>query len=444
MEKFKSGTVRAATPKKSTYVTPQKSKNNLAKFQAVNPLPMQYLGSKSRISRWIVNNISQKLPHATTFFDLFSGTGAVALEAASHGYEIVTNDLQPYSYAILKSTFKTRKTGISALLPKVSALKETAILLKGKRNKLRKHLLQEDEFFASWESNKFDWKKYKKFCETTPRLEDNAELKDKRNADGWHLFSWYYPNSYFGVRQCLEIDALREFADSLKADEKAHVLAAVISVMTFTVSSTTHLAQYIKPNNAKQAEFILKKRLKSIIDPVLDRLKNLKNAAHLEAQEVFNCDYLVALNKMKTDRSVVVYADPPYFKEHYSRYYHVLDTFYLYDYPQVTINPQTDKLTEGKYRKDRNVSEFGLRSKVSMAFEKMLTTCSTKKFSVAISYANTSLIDAAEMRRIIKKCGYKVVSSLEKDLMHSAQGQPSNKIAQEFLYLLEPKDEKAS
>jgi len=421
----------------------EKKKNFvLADFGPVNPLPMQYLGAKGRISRWIISNIDKEFPRATKFVDLFAGTGAVSIEAAAHGYDVVLNDIQPYSYAVLSSVFEKPKLGLAKLADELHTyVTSKSNLLSGSRKKLRSYLKEEDLFVESLKLQKFAWTKYRKFNETTPRYSTKTQAKNKKALNNHDLFSWYYPNTYFGIRQCLEIDTIREFADSKDVNTRAHILAAVISALTFTVSSTTHLAQFIKPNTKKQAEFLLRKRTKSIVDSVIHRLRKLSECSDFSAGKVYNLDYLEALKKIPASKSTVVYADPPYFKEHYSRYYHVLDTFYLYDYPELSLNPQTGSLTEGKYRTNRIISDFGLRSKVENAFSNMLRVCKSKGFSVAISYANTSLIDKAKMTRLITASGYKILSLEEKGLMHSAQGQPSNKIALEYLYLLVPQDE---
>ena len=67
----------------------------------------------------------------------------------------------------------------------------------------------------------------------------------------------------------------------------------------------------------------------------------------------------------------------PYFKEHYSRYYHVLNTLCLYDYPALPINPQTHELSIGRNREDRRGSDFGKKAKALGAFETLITKCAT-------------------------------------------------------------------
>jgi len=400
-----------------------------------NPLPMQYLGSKARITDWLMDAIDQEFPKCDTFFDLFSGTGSVSLEAAARGYYIVANDIQPYSYAILKSLFFLPKGRIKNLIPRLEALKAEKKILKGSRCFLKTYLKKEDDFLKQVFAKSFKWKTYKKFCDGTPILNSNPDFKDLSSSPGWCLFSQYYTNNYFGVRQSLEIDTLRQFAETLPSSQKENLIAAVISVLTFAVSSTTHLAQYLKPNSDKQVRFLLKKRSIGIIDGVIERIRRLQGFQNHQDGKIYNHDFMDALEKTPSGDNVVVYADPPYFKEHYSRYYHVLDTFYLYDYPQLTINDRTLDITTGRYRENRIRSDFGLKSKVVSTFESMLKKCHEKGYFVAISYADTSLIGADQMLEIIESCGFKVAVK-QKALLHSAQGQPRNKIAQEFLYLL--------
>ena len=119
-----------------------------------NPLPLQYLGSKTRISRWIVDNISKQVPEVSTFVDLFAGTGAVSLEAFEQGYDVILNDIQPYSYAILKSIFITPKIGLGNIVTDLILLKKQSELLSGQRNFLKDFLKKETDIIKSFEEKK--------------------------------------------------------------------------------------------------------------------------------------------------------------------------------------------------------------------------------------------------------------------------------------------------
>lgn len=392
-----------------------------------HPLPMQYLGSKLRISKWILDEIEGYFGKNERFIDLMSGTGAVAHEANLRGYKITANDIQPYSYIVLKSVFKDEKTNLSRLLSDFADyFKDDSVLLRG-REHCTNNLAIERQFQTDLLAGKLDWQKYKKFCTETAQ---NPPLVTKR----YDLFSTYYPNTYFGVRQCLELDAIQEFAADLPDELKTHLIASVVSSMTFLVSSTTHLAQFLKPSSETTAAHLIRRRSLSIIDESLKRLRSLAEYPTPAESIVSNADYRDVLKSVDTKEGVV-YADPPYFKEHYSRYYHVLDTFALYDFPELSFNSRLGTTTVGRYRENRITSDFGLKSKVSNAFDELFLLSAEKGLNVALSYASTSLLSAEHIVELSRKYGYESKIKV-KTLLHSGQGQATrNKKVTEYLFL---------
>jgi len=395
------------------------------------PLPMQYLGSKYRIGERILTQISGKCSEQKRFVDLCSGTGTVALAAADSGYEIICNDLQPYSAAILKSMFVEPTACIDDLLQSLNGLDGDKHLLGKGRQFLAESLAEESSYFEKFEGNDWPWEKYAKFCN-----EIEISRGDEVDDGKYDLFSKYYPNTYFGVRQCLEIDFLREYADSCTSPAKAHVLAATISAMTYAVSSTTHLAQYLKPKNQSSVEGLYKRRKIVIIDLVIQRLERLSEMKNRPIAEVVHqMDYLEALDILNLGPDDVVYVDPPYFKEHYSRYYHVLDTFYLYDYPELTFNSRIDDVTVGRYRKERLISDFGKKSRVRGAFNNIFEKISQSGSTLALSYAQTSLVSQEELISMAALLGLRLISHEGFLIMHSGQGQPRNQQVEDYLLL---------
>ncbi|MFH1468611.1 MAG: DNA adenine methylase [Pseudomonadota bacterium] len=402
------------------------------------PLPMQYLGSKKRIARELLTAVRDSLPHTTTFVDLFGGTGAVALEARERRFRVHANDVQPYAQAVLRSLLVAPREGLRALLPRVEALRDEHALLAGARARMAALLAAETQHL---EASDAGWQAYAAFCESTRLPEGrHGEPARLRAEHPWALFSTYYPNAYFGVRQCLQIDALAELAAGLPAHPRAHLLAATIAALTHVVSSTTHLAQFIKPQSATSVAALLKRRRQSVLERVLASLAALADDPRAPDPDsrVSGLDYLDALDALPLDARTVIYADPPYFKEHYSRYYHVLDTFVLYDWPALTWNPRTGRTTEGRYREDRIQSPFGQRAKVRGAFAALLARCHGAGAAVAISYADTSLVSRAELEALARDQGFAVDVRTFR-LMHSGQGQPRNHDVTEQLFLLEPR-----
>ncbi len=399
-----------------------------------NPLPMQYLGSKSRIAGWIIEEIQRGLPSATAFLDIFSGSGVMALAAGAAGYRVGANDIQQYSYTILNSLLALPRDALPELTSRVEALPAGALLKSG-REGAAEHLEREDDFFAG---GRRDWRSYRKFCRETPVIAGTRrETGELREAGAWNLFWRYYANNYFGVRQCLELDALAEVGAGLPENQRQHLTAAILSVMTFFVSSTTHLAQYLKPSSKGNASNLMTRRRKSFLPEVARRLRALERYPLAgKGALVTREDYQDALEKAPLNENWVVYVDPPYFKEHYSRYYHVLDTFAHYDYPDLTYNKRLGKVTVGRYREHRYVSQFGLRARVGEAFARLFRLTRSTGACIALSYANTSLVQREQLIELANEAGYEVTEKTRK-LMHSGQGQPRNKNVVEYLFMMQ-------
>lgn len=397
------------------------------------PLPMQYLGSKKRLAPQLAAALRQHLPHTTALVDLFGGTGAVSLAALDQRWRVHANDVQPYARMVLRSLLATPTDGLDELLWAVSALRSPSALLTGARVELASLLEEEERHLPDP-----DWQEYAAFCEATPLVQGTADeaarLQEERP---WALFCTWYPNTYFGIRQCLELDALAELASRLPEGQATHLRAAAVAAMTYAVSSTTHLAQYLRPSSARAVKTLAMRRSISVVNRVLHSLDALRRRGPVRAGQVLGLDYLDALDALPLGPRIAVYADPPYFKEHYSRYYHVLDTFCLYDWPELTFNPRIGRTTEGRYRDDRIVSPFGKKARVRPAFRALMERCRQAGSPLAISYADSSLVSRQELEDMAREEGLGVaVQSFE--LMHSGQGQARHRLVQEQLFVLSP------
>lgn len=404
-----------------------------------SPFPMQYLGGKGRISNWIIQNIKEFFPACNNFLDLFAGTGIVSLHAQRAGYDITLNDYEPYSYALLKGIFGSTNAGLEVAFDTLSKIDNTKFLLKNGREFLHSDLKKEERFFSVAATQTFQWKEYQEFCQKTPIIKGNKdEVLRLRKEKKWNLFSQYYANTYFGIRQCLELDSIREIAEKYPI-AKPYLLAAAISAMTYGVSSTTHLAQYLRPQSLATTHHLIKRRKFNFITAVKQRLTAFSEHKTLEPNKiaVYQHDFREMLNMAPLNSRWVIYADPPYFKEHYSRYYHVLNTFCLYDFPFLTYNNQFKGTTEGRYREGRNVSDFGKKSLVKNAFHDLLAKCAEMNCKLALSYAETSLVKKDEILNIAKKLNLRT-EIIETELTHSSQGQAGRtKRVCEYLFLIQ-------
>lgn len=400
---------------------------------------MQYLGSKSRISNWILDQIEFAFPTVKNFVDLFAGTGSVSICASNRGYRLYANDIQPYSSTVLKALFQSSRGDLKEVSDNIQNLKSDDHLLSCGRKDAKNLLIEERRQFALSKMADWQWEQYKAFCDSTPLVKGSLEeIQKLRENSSWCLFTKYYSNTYFGVEQCLQLDTIREYAEGLSTDARDQVLAATITAMTYGMSSTTHLAQYLKPTSKIRSKNLIQRRKYDFFEEIAIRLRKL-SSFELPMYEVgvFQSDYKSVLDNIFINNDSVVYVDPPYFKEHYSRYYHVLDTFLLYDYPTLTYNSRISSTSIGRYREDRKISDFGLKGSVLRAFETLFQIVKQKKAKLAVSYANTSLVKEEQLLSLASQVGLNC-DVKEIRLMHSGQGQPRNKTVTEFLFLMEP------
>lgn len=398
------------------------------------PLPMQYMGGKGRIVHDIIGGISSSFGDVSRFIDLFAGSGVVSFQAMLKGYKVSANDIQPYSSTVLSSMLVHSTDGIDNLIEGLTNITDDQIFGNSRTNYLADYFT-EKSFIIDLDADRFDWKKYQNFCESVILSSGKkADIKTLMANEQWTLFLSYYRNTYFGVRQCAEIDYLRELSEKIDENLKGHLLACVVSSLTYCVSSTTHLAQFLKPSSERNSKNLLKKRSLKVIDLVISRLRLLSNQNVPRNGTVLNSDFRDAIDKLKLDSTCVVYADPPYFKEHYSRYYHVLDTFVLYDYPELTFNKRLGETTKGRYREDRLVSDFGKKSLVRNAFDELCDSCLKYGNKLAISYACTSLVEKDFFYRIAEE-KHLNLEVLEFELIHTGQGQARHKHVTEYLFL---------
>lgn len=401
----------------------------------VLPLPMQYMGGKGRIVKSILDDITCHFEGTTRFIDLFAGSGVVSFHAKTMGYQVSANDIQPYSSAVLSSLISTPTNGLEKLITRLENITDNEIFSGSRGNYLSDYLCEKSHI-RLLKAGSFDWERYREFCEETKLFSGmQADIEILKTEESWSLFLAYYRNTYFGIRQCAEIDFLRELCENVDENINRHLMASVISSLTYCVSSTTHLAQYLKPTTEKNSVNLLKRRSLHVIEHVIKRLKLLLSTSSLKNGEVMNVDFREALEHFDLDSSCVVYADPPYFKEHYSRYYHVLDTFVLYDYPELTYNKRLCGTTKGRYRENRIVSDFGKKSLVRAAFNDLYESCIRYGNKLAISYACSSLVEkdffynlAKEKELDIKVCEF--------ELTHTGQGQARHKDVTEYLFLI--------
>lgn len=412
---------------------------------------LQYMGSKTRIISHICEPII-KNKSIKTVVDLFAGTGSVGYALKSHK-NIISNDLEYYAYIINHAILNGCDFSVTDEISFWNAVEQQSASLQAK---VCTAVTTENKFFI----DTVDYKQYQLFCEKTPSvfmpqsddpcLKEILDLVDQvtpgkaPTVETPCLFLTYYANAYFGIAQCCQIDAIRSIIGQIEDERTRYVLLTMLmSVMSASASTTTHFAQYLKVKNKATCNNLIGKRKINIIESCKSLLAEYRQAglctADRKAPSVcYNLDFSDCLDSISLNNETLVYADPPYFKEHYSRYYHVLNTVCLYDYPAMAMNPQTHELSIGRYREDRSVSDFGKKAKALGAFDTLITKCSNAGAWLMISYSDNSIVDISDIQALAEKRYDVLIEKVE--LSHSKQGRSSISKVDEYIFICRPKE----
>jgi adenine-specific DNA methylase len=195
----------------------------------------------------------------------------------------------------------------------------------------------------------------------------------------------------------VELDSLLIAAHEEPPAVRDCYLAAIISTASEIVNTVgKHFAQPIRPrgSDGKPKRHLISKIIRDReidVGPLfanwLARYRSLKPTGR--AHEIIRGDYAKVLPKIKRKLGAV-YADPPYTRDHYSRFYHVLETMCLWDDPGVSstrIRAVTETFSRGMYRADRHQSPFCIKSQAPAAFEKLCAAVRDHGVPLVLSYS---------------------------------------------------------
>lgn len=366
---------------------------------------LNYLGSKLRLLDFIEEKVLDVTPQGAGICDLFAGSGCVSRKL-SRLHPVVSCDIQGYSKVIgnallnrfdvtdkiIEDFFKSLDNEYANKLREVFAplieLEQDAI--KSKNLEVLTCILEHGslEVFNLEHALSCLSEQLEDVCK---KIEE-AGLKDERS-----LISRYYGGVYFSYKQAVEIDIILESIHRLVSKENHDLfLAALLSTASDVVDTVgKHFAQPIKARdskgNIKTTVYNKAAKDKTIDVFALYRewLLKYKNLHKSDYQHItLQGDYEQCLRALP-DSVKTVYADPPYTRDHYSRYYHVLETLTLRDNPKistVTIHGSTH-VSKGIYRENRHQSPFCIKRKAPEAFRKMFELTASAGRSLLLSYS---------------------------------------------------------
>ena len=402
---------------------------------------IQYLGSKLKVVDDIISAIDKITPEGSKVADLFSGSGVVSYRIAQK-YLTVSNDVQEYCSVINKTLLASN--GRKTAPPTLMGLKETKSYIDT-RNRLENVF----ERALNYEKSILENKNYELLAQLRTKgifydgseMEENmrqfnadvfgraigmfniSEIDKERRNGQYSLFTLYYLNSYFSISQCIEIDSLRSAIDSLDNEyDRNFSLACLMHAVSEVVCSVgKNFAQPMKvlDGNGNIKRFAMNRCLRdsllSLEKPYTDMYEKLmqRDEVFSSDNQIYCEDIITLLDSFKPGEIATFYLDPPYTIDHYSRFYHVLETLVRYDYPELErkrLNGR-ERILNGRYRADRYQSGFCIPSRGPLEFEKMISKIRSLDGNIILSYSDSNdsldtrkrVISIDELNAILKK-----------------------------------------
>ena len=413
-----------------------------------------YMGSKRALSTFIVEAIGSTLSDDGIVVDLMCGSGA-ASGAFCRLWRTIASDAQEFcrvlaavqgggyqrtdAAAILDSVLQLARQHAGTLQrPLADALTEEEAIFHGDldRDTLRRYR----EFLGRWPTypggrSRSGW---------DPVREVQLRQRDPQILP-YCLFTAYYANVYFGLRQAVEIDGLRYAIDQVEdAQDRIWALGALIaSVSALGSTFGGHFAQppIRQPSHLNMGNLgrLIEGRAASITHEFCARYLSLASESERTTYpvETVSGPWQVALDSVEeivcSRQEVTVYVDAPYTREEYSRYYHLLETLVNYRYPDsVGIGRVPSKLGGGRFR-----SEFFTRSSDRLvdALCSVIVSVLRRGWTCAWSYSDGG---GVSIPRVIEEVNRHLpcdVRSYAAPYRHKALGSRSAKAVTEYLLI---------
>ncbi len=256
----------------------------------------------------------------------------------------------------------------------------------------------------------------------SPSFDPPGPLCEPSGGTAPGFFETTYADTYFSRAQCREIDGLRSAIEAVPDPyERALYLTALIHAMCYAQSTPGHFAQFLPPDHPRVGYL----RALSIRDAFLDKCDDLARltpspypcrATRGTWEDALDGRLAPGPRVLDPDALRLVYVDPPYSQEQYSRFYHLLDTMVLGDRPAVEH--------KARYRVDRFKSDFCYRSRARRAFEGLFAAVAAAcpRASLAVSYGSRGLVPLDDLVVLLRR-HFRRVAVHRRPHAHSSLGK---------------------
>jgi adenine-specific DNA methylase len=362
--------------------------------------PIHYLGNKLRVLHEICEAVAEITPAGGRIADLFAGSTVVSQALANRGYSLTAVDSQAYAVVLAKAFLSVDRREGESLSPE-DILDHSLAMFPTTTTQWDEYAAKEDSYLADrdphgllelYEQLPLVWRDA-----GSPHF--HAVSTSENPQDPIPIMTSVYAGSYFGVRQALELDRIRQaIADLHKAGSVStwQVNAALASLLCAASeqvhSAGKHFAQPLTAGKRANQSFRNSRLLRDrSIDTrcvfrrcaaalnAVGRRNGSNHDAMLDTAEAF------ASSTRGRDFDVY-YLDPPYTAQQYSRFYHVLETLSTFVPPKIRHD---GVVTAGLYPSKRFKSAFSSRVNALPALRGIVAQARSRGIRLLISYSHS-------------------------------------------------------
>jgi hypothetical protein len=373
-------------------------------------------GSKERITDFVISVAAATVPVGPTFLDLMSGTGIISRKLATR-FPVVSNDANPYAACLTR--FQTAVLVESKFNPIMNSLRPRYQETFEKICGLVPEALEVEAGFLHGDYDETSLQSYINFCDAPISLE-----RFSLSSAPFTMMLRSYSNAYFGVRQAVELDALRSAIETVKDEATKDLLLGMLILVACICATGPHFAQPRKVKSISSFRNVAERRARSVFREFELALRRVsgRSVPPFLISPITSLDWREALPQFISDHpGGAVYVDPPYTKLQYSRYYHVLNTLLSYDCPPLE--------GKGRYppRSMRFSSRFEYhRGPAEKEFGDLFSTCANAGLILVVSYSDKGLVPVESLRKLASE-NFSNVEIFSNSIRHHSQGVPLSK-----------------
>jgi adenine-specific DNA methylase len=370
--------------------------------------PIHYLGSKLRLLTDIADAVNAVSSGNGVICDLFSGSGVVSSFLAQKR-PLIAVDIQEYARVLASSAFLATTVEVNEFIDlldcresknlKIQLIHAFSPLIEYEEECVEKARQGNSESLAELielgslvtagyhASSNINAKK------AFARVVDNLNRSNLNDAG---LISRYYGGLYFNYEHAIHIDVLLSKVPSLPRELQDLGKGIALSTASDLVRTVgKQFAQPLRPRSKSGVpkpslwKVVQKSRQVGAEDVTRNWIQKYLNRPHTVSGSIAVRDDYRQFLRHSSLPIEVVYADPPYTRDHYSRFYHVLETICLRDQPKLSRTNLNGGMavSRGAYRIDRHQSPFCIRSQAPNAFNELFDLVSKRGSNLVLSYS---------------------------------------------------------